>query len=813
MKNFLAKKISSLLFRAPKIVLFFLILLVVLSFWRVQNLKINYNQIDLIPQNLSSVKATKEMVDLVGGVGFFLLALKSDNLDHLKNVADDLAARLSAMSEIRKVTYKQDIKFIQDRIPYFVKTEDLEEAFKRVRKKIRAILRKANPFSFQLTEVKDEPLDFSDLIDKYRSINKKGIDDPYYVDPSKEMLLLVIKPKGDSNDLLFAEKLINRVDELMADYNKKNNRGAVLKEHYKGLAPGATITYGYTGGYKRNLDDSETIKSALIPTSLVAFMGIFIYLLFLLRRFSQVFLIMLTLVASVFMTFAFCELAIGELNTVTTILGAILMGFGIDFGIHFVYRLREEYTRTQDLPSSIEETLIHSGKASAISALTTAAALYILVLAEFEGFAHFGLIAGTGIIITSIMMYLTLPVAYLLLNKIIPSFKDTLIVNKKQAGMKDLIKKRYLFAKRIIIGSLILTVGLTYFATQIGFDYDARSLMTADRPSVVLQEEINERYQISSDPAGIYVKTLAEAKDLFDKFNPLPEGTTIDSVISLYTLVPDKKQQEANRKILEEIKERLDMVPPELIKEEYREKIKFLDRYLAVPPFGIEDVPAHLAQQMRPVPESSQDGYLTFFYPKISIWDGEALIKFAKEIGTVNIKSKDYHAAGMAVIFADLAEIVLRDGKKFIIFAFLIILAIILIVFRSLRTTAFAMLPLVAGMIWMLGLMDIFGWQINFMNIIIFPVVFGYGISSGVHLINRYLESKSVVLAVRRTGAAIAASSITTLIGWAALLVSNHRGLESMGILACFGILAALLVSLIVMPAFLQVAKDFRKEN
>ena len=102
--------------------------------------------------------------------------------------------------------------------------------------------------------------------------------------------------------------------------------------------------------------------------------------------------------------------------------------------------------------------------------------------------------------------------------------------------------------------------------------------------------------------------------------------------------------------------------------------------------------------------------------------------------------------------------------------------------------------------------MALAGWRINFMNIVVFPVVFGYGISTGVYLYHRFLESGSVLLSVRRTGGAVAISSIATLIGWAALLVSHHRGLASMGILACFGIASALIVSVTVLPALLQVS-------
>ena len=149
-------------------------LLTAFAGWRVSELRINNNQLDLIPQDLPSVEATKQMVDVIGGIGFLLIAFKADNPDHLKAVADDLAPRLSALEEVRSVTYKQDVAWVRERLAMYIATPDLEEGYRRVKKKLRAVLRKNNPFHIELTARAEEPLVLDDLIAKYRSINKKG---------------------------------------------------------------------------------------------------------------------------------------------------------------------------------------------------------------------------------------------------------------------------------------------------------------------------------------------------------------------------------------------------------------------------------------------------------------------------------------------------------------------------------------------------------------------------------------------------------------------------------------------------------------
>ena len=104
-----------------------LTLLGALATWAASGLTINSNQLDLINQDLREVKDVKRIIDMVGGSGFLMLALRSEDEAKMKRVADDLAASLSADSaHVRAVTYRMPVQFIQDNIGLFVDTEDLK---------------------------------------------------------------------------------------------------------------------------------------------------------------------------------------------------------------------------------------------------------------------------------------------------------------------------------------------------------------------------------------------------------------------------------------------------------------------------------------------------------------------------------------------------------------------------------------------------------------------------------------------------------------------------------------------------------------
>jgi uncharacterized protein len=811
MKRFMISSLIRLVVRHPVALAIVFALCAAFSAWRMSLLQINYNQIELIPQSLPSVVATKNLINKVGGVGFLQLALKGDNLEQLKGVVEDLNDELSKLPEIRKITYKQDISFVRDRIALYIKTADLQEGYDRIRKKIRSVIRKQSPLGLELREIEDKPLDLSDLVDKYVSVNKKAITDPFYIDHEKKMILMLIKPRGDATDLAFTRNLLVKIENIIKNYSEHNSRNAKLAEYYQGMAPGASITYGYTGTYKTNLDDSDNMRAALVPTSAVAFAGIFLYLLIYLRRISQIAVIMTMLTIGVVMTYAFCELSVGSLNTITAILGGILMGVGIDYGIQFISRFREEYTFNRDLLKAIEAVIEHTGAASVTSALTTAAGLYILGFSKFKGFSDFGMVMGTGVILTAIAMYIGVPLVYILFDRFWPSFKNNLIQHNVTATREEIAKRHFPYAKGIVIGSTILTMVLAFFATRVKFDYDSRSFVSADRPSIVLQDEIRQRFDISADPVGFYTATLEDTRALYDALvtKSKIQGSLIDQIASVYTLVPEPEQQLANRTILDKLKEQLSQIPEDLLLEglSAAQKDKFHQyKYLIdAKPFTLSDLPSEIITQFQPIPESNSNGYLTYVYPTVALWDSKALLSFANEIGSVTTPSQTYQAAGSAVLYADLARIVLHDGKFLSLCVAILVFAIVYINYRSLAATVFCMLPLMAGMLWMLGLMALADWRLNFMNIVVFPVVFGYGISGGTYLYYRFLESRSAYFALRQTGAAVAASSTTTFIGWASLFASSHRGLISMGILACFGIASALLVSMTLLPALIEI--------
>src|SRR4051812_45845286 len=108
-----AAAIARFIVRRPLAVILTILVLAGGAGYAATKLTINSNQLDLISQDLQEVKDVKRIIDMVGGSGFLVLGLRSDQPELMKKVADDVAHMLEADTEhVRKVTYRQPVQFI-----------------------------------------------------------------------------------------------------------------------------------------------------------------------------------------------------------------------------------------------------------------------------------------------------------------------------------------------------------------------------------------------------------------------------------------------------------------------------------------------------------------------------------------------------------------------------------------------------------------------------------------------------------------------------------------------------------------------------
>jgi predicted RND superfamily exporter protein len=500
----------------------------------------------------------------------------------------------------------------------------------------------------------------------------------------------------------------------------------------------------------------------------------------------------------------------GRLNLMTSTLGLVLFGLGIDFGIHFYARYSEERATGHSIADAAERTFTSTGQAIAVGALTTAGALYILTVADFKGFSEFGAVAGTGVLFALLAMTVVMPALLALLER-------TGLLNLQVAtGMEASggpAQQPYRRARPIVVGGLVAVVAALVLAPRVDFQYDFGALEPEYTGYEQRAQYVNRVGTESNDGRRNPAYIVADSQEAVprvvgavrEKMRSDTTSPTILAVESLQERFPlSDTAQSAKLQRIAEIRETA--TENRYLEDETSDALERLRRAAQTrTPIALDQVPKSLRKKF--TTKEGELGRFVMIYPSVGLSDGRKSIAFAKDVGTITTdRGNTYHAGSTSIVAADMLLLLQQEAPWMIAGAFVIVALLMLLNFGSLRWAALALVPLVVGLLWMLLAMEIFGLMVNFYNMVVFPAILGIGNDAGVHMAHRYREEGpgSLRTVLRSTGEHVTMGTLTTMVGFGGLLLSFHPGLNSMGTLAVLGLGTTLLAAVGFLPALLQ---------
>lgn len=809
--NSLFQRISHWTLRYYWLILLVFLALAIAAGFIAKDLQFKGDFVDLLPSHAPSVQGLDEIKKRLGGEGYLIVVLETPNIDKAKAFAELLAPKLQSLREARYIDYKFDREFFEKRTLLYVDSEDLQTLKTRLEKKIDYEKKHLNPFYIDLLEEKYE-FNVDDIKDKY--LTRKGHIKEYYITENPSRLVMLLKPAGFAGDLNFCKTLLSNTQTTIASLNPGR------------FDPDLKIRY--TGRYVSRIEEVETLFNDLKITSIFAFIGVLLLLFFITKQVSALFVIAYPLIHSLIFSVASATLIVGYLNMITSALVGILTGLGIDFAIHFYWRYVEERKKGHSIEQSLDITLSKTLFPALYSALTTAVAFYVLAFSHFSGFAQFGRIAGTGILICFLTTYILLPSVLVLREKLRPLTLKPVLVPE----LTDFVNISQKYPKPFLtIACFALFILYSIKAIfNIEFDYDFRKFSADKYGTLALQEEISEAFGVSLSPTIVHtddyqrLSLLTEnlhsfrdrraGKALTDTVRRDPESkSTIHKGLSLYSFVPQKQPEKMVEipKIAGVLKNKY----LSWVEGEEAQKIDDLRLWTTATPFGIEDLPPSLKQQYNAV--EGYTGSFLFIFPAIDLWDGKDVVRFANEVRDFlkeNIQNH-IHVASEAMIFSDILDLVKKEGPQAFALSFFAILLLLWIEFRRIKLVLLALFPLMVSILCMAGIMYPFGIKLNFLNCVVFPILLGLNIDNSIRILHRYEETGpgSLYFVIRKTGIAVFMSIVTSMIGFGGLLFAYHRGLNSIALLAIIGMGFSLIASLTLLPATLQILEDRAKKS
>lgn len=198
----------------------------------------------------------------------------------------------------------------------------------------------------------------------------------------------------------------------------------------------------------------------------------------------------------------------------------------------------------------------------------------------------------------------------------------------------------------------------------------------------------------------------------------------------------------------------------------------------------------------------SRDRFLMTITPAKQVWNIEFMRLFTEQMQRI-----DERITGTPPLFLRLIDLVGEDGEKAAGLAILVVFLLLWLDFRKLRIAIMAMVPLLSGAVWMIGLMSLFDLPLTIVNVMAIPMIIGIGIDDGVHLLHRYRvegwQNSRIVL--QSTGRAILLTSLTTMAGFGSLMIAKYRGFNSLGALLAIGVAACFVTTVTFLPPLVRL--------
>lgn len=749
---------------------------------------------DLLPDSFASVHAMNRMRQEVGGSGRLRVVLETKDFAAARRFAHDLDQRLMATPYVKYVDYRNNVAFYRRNALLFLDPEALDSLRDGIQHAIDKQKQRLNPLL--VDDLFGEPSedkggDLASWEEKYKEKEPRE----YYTNADSTILVVEVFPDQAQSALTFTRTMLRAVQEVVDSL------------HPTGYASDMQVYYG--GNMKNRLDEYEVVRKDILGTALYGITGVFLLIVLYFRSFVAATLISVSLTFSIAWTFGLTYLLIGELNTITGFMFVILFGLGIDYGIHTFARYAESRRLGMDPQQAMQQMVCQTGSAVATTALTTAAAFYLLLLMDFKGFSQLGFIAGTGVLFAFLAMVMVLPAL------IFPMERWGLLRFTASApGSGRVIRRPIPHARPIVVAAAVLTVAGVAMSSGLGFEYDFTNLRAISPERQIVSQKTEGVFTLSESPAVVLadsrsevdaIVTTVKAHKAVDSLTP-----TIQTVRSIFSLVPDDQPLRLAK--IGAIRDLVDREAEGVVTGEDKRRVDRLREYLAVDrPFTWDDVPAEDKRQF--LTTKGEIGNFVFIYPSVPLRDGRQAIAFRDDVGTIRTASgKVYYAASSNIISAEMLVLMLKEGKWALGLSVLAVFALVGLDFRNVRASLIVMLPLAIGFTWIGGIMFLDGLKFNIYNIVVLPSIVGIGVDNGVHLYHRYLEEGpgSLRFILRHTGMAISMATLTTIVGYSGLITASHPGLQSIGRLAVIGIGVTFLTGVIVLPAVLQLGENRR---
>jgi len=607
-------------------------------------------------------------------------------------------------------------------------------------------------------------------------LKRSGIEQYIMVSPDERLAVINFTLKDNLTDVAKVTESVSKLKDIVSEV--ANETGVKM-----------LLTGTAAGTYESN----QQVTKDFITTTVISFVGICFVIFLFYGNLIVLALLLVSMVVAMSITLGLSTFFLGEINIVTSFANAMILGLGIDYGIHVITRIADkratEGVNRAPVHIAVKEVLRPCLSAS----VTTLGAFSSMVLSMSRAFTQMGLFAMTGIGVFFITMILFLPAL--------------VTVTKPKIGKNfSKIRFEFLFSKKM--GRILRTVVIVSVPVLVVFGslnlmnfwYTPSGLVSDTAESAIAFNDVKKSFQrIGVGEVVVMADSLDELRILQDKIKSTDFLTSPLSVLSIldYTGKTD-----------------LDDIPQvySSLAEIVRNPIlSALFRRVGLHSQLIEMLRvAAKAKDFSDVVQELKKDVPLFFY------DTATSTKFLMYTDSVEDLYKNNRIKNIFDFFnrnqiktygyPTLLYYVMRDMRNTIYWlagvVMLMVFLVVLIDSRSFKQALIIFLTVFTSIFWTFGIGYILGIHATFMTLLLLPILVGIGVDGIIHLRHSALHGdKSILL---RTAKSVTISTLTTIIAFGSFSFAKGQLLREFGVLMGIGLFACWLLSLFVTNVFFK---------
>ncbi len=591
--------------------------------------------------------------------------------------------------------------------------------------------------------------------------------------------VVVLEPAFDYESLLPGQRAIDHVRAEARDL---------------GLVPENGVTVRITGNVALNTEEMLGVARGAVLAVGGSLVLVALILIVALRRWHLVLAALLTLLASLAWTAGFATVAVGHINVVSVCFAILVIGLGIDFGIHFTMRYAELVRGGGEHAAALDETVRSVGGSLVLCAGTTAMAFFVFVPTDFKAVGELGIIAGAGMVLSLLATLTVLPALLTAWQGRDPgepwqgAFWFERVVITASAHYPRVV--------RISAACLaVLATASLLTARPVRFDHNVANMRDPGAESVQTFDELLTESDTSPWTIDLMAPSLDEAMTLAGRLRGLD---VVERAVTLADYVPEQQDEK-----LEVLAEMGYFVPEPPAEGPEPRRVPLDEQMIALAalqsamraPWLAEGDPARaesaeraaaslgrflarletierkeekeeqlaafersligaLPEQMRQLwgaldPDvfgldalphdlaarmvSGEGRARVEVLPREDLADNETHARFVD-----TVRGVAPGATGSAVTILEFARAVVRSFQQALASAIVAIAVLLWLLWRRLSDMLLVVAPLALATLLTTATAGLFDVPFNFANIVVIPLLLGIGVDSGIHLVHRH---------------------------------------------------------------------------